>query len=607
MRIAEGTALGIGLVAAIVRHGLGEVTSTLAWELGATVVLCLLVLLGGQIALLSWSTDRTLHTRRHAFVLGLLSLWVLGVAILPNLVEFPGNVTTAGDVFRLSEIVVGLVGVLYGIGLTRRVAAGGRNPGFLLAASFVLLIGTGTILLMLPGARRHETSDVNTSAENDVADSVEHEHRNGAPFRVAFFTATSASCVTGLIVVPTGSYWSMFGQIVILCLFQIGGLGIMTCGAFFAAAMGSRFAFRETATLGNLLDTESARGLRTLLRTILVATFATEVLGGLVLTTLWPHLPWGERLFYGFFHSVSAFCNAGFSLRDVGFDGWGTRWQVALVVPFLIVAGGLGFAVTYNVWLWTKTRIRGSAPHSTPLFHFPGERVKLTLGSKIVLVTTGVLLVVGTLGYYSLEALAEESASESFGKRWCDAWFQSVTFRTAGFNTVDHGTLQPGTKLFAILLMFIGASPGSTGGGIKTVSIAIAVLAIASAFRGHDRVEIANRTIPPRQVTRALTIIALGLATLVSTTMLLLIFEGTPAVDHGPRHEFLDLLYEAASATATVGVSTGVTADLVPASQYVLVLAMFLGRVGPLTLLLALAGGNADVRYKYPEEAVSLG
>ncbi len=579
----ERAATVTGIVAAILRHGVGEVSTLFAWELGIVVSVAFVVILVGEVLRFAWSIDRWWHVRQNAFVLGVLGAWTVACIVVPVLAEFPGNATPAGDYFRLTEIALGLVALLHGVDATRRLAAGGRNPGFLLVATFVVLIAVGTTLLMLPGARR-------------VEDGAE---RVGAPFRVAVFTATSASCVTGLIVVPTGSYWSDFGHIVILCLFQIGGLGIMTCGALVAATLGTRFGFREVNTLGNLLDAESVGATRTLLKTIFVATLTTELVGGLVLSTLWPDLPVGRRLFQGFFHSTSAFCNAGFSLEDDGFLGWGTRWQVTLAVPALIVAGGLGFAVTYNVWLWIRTSLFGSAPHHSPLFHFPGERVRLTLGTKLVLATTATLLVVGTFGYYLLEAPSPVPAK--VGERWCDAWFQSVTFRTAGFNTVDHGDQQPATKLFAMVLMFVGASPGSTGGGIKTTTCAIAVLAVAAALRGHARVDVGHRTVPAGQVTRALTVIALGLTALVGTILMLLVFEGEG------HHDFLDLCYEATSATATVGVSTGLTGELRPPSQYVLMVAMFLGRVGPLTLLLALAGRRGDVRYQYPEEPVSLG
>lgn len=580
---AQGWTLLFAVVTAIVRHGVAEVSATLAWELGLVVVLALIALATGHVLRAKWSASRPEYLAANRIEIGLLAAWLVGALVVPLTIEITGP-TPAAPLFRWSEVIVGLLGVLYGIVLVRRVAGGGRHPGFLLAASFVLLISVGTVLLMLPNAR---------------AVTPENPDHAGAPFRVAFFTATSASCVTGLIVVPTGSYWSHFGHVVILVLFQIGGLGIMTCGAFFAVVVGSRFTARETSTFGNLIDATGAGSLRALLRVILFATFATEFVGGLLLSTLWPDGTFWERIWRGMFHAVSAFCNAGFSLRDEGFLGWGTRWQIGLVVSGLIIAGGLGFAVMYNLVLWGRTRLAGSAPHSTPLFHFPSERVKLTLATKIVLVSTGVLLALGTVGVYVLEAVGPHD--EPFGQRVADAWFQSVTFRTAGFNTTDHGALQPATKLFAILLMFVGASPGSTGGGIKTVTLAIAVLAIAAALRGHERVDVGNRTIPAAQVGRALTIVFLGVTCVVATAMLLFVFE--TGIDRDP----IDVLFEATSAFATVGVSTGITGDLRPASQFVICAAMFLGRVGPLTLLIGLAGHRGDVRYRYPEEAVPLG
>jgi len=441
------------------------------------------------------------------------------------------------------------------------------------------------LLLMLPRARSQ-------SAPADVSFTER--------FRVSLFTATSASCVTGLTVVGTGEYWSPTGQAVILCLFQFGGLGIMTCGAFFAVAAGNQLQFRESAALRDLLESNALGDVRRLLWAIVGFTFASELIGAVFLSGLFTDLPSGQRIFHSVFHAVSAFCNAGFSLTENSLVGWGTRWQVWGVIAPLIITGGLGFAVLYNSALAMGSHFR--ALKKPPLFNLPTARMRLTLSSKLVVLTTFALLLVGMWVYHVLESTG--GPSEAAGsERFAEAWFQAVTFRTAGFNTVDHGQLQPATKLFAMLLMFIGASPGSTGGGVKTVAFALTALALVSLLRGRKRVEIMGRTIPDEQIRNALTIISLGLFVLFSTAMLLLVFESEP----GRPARFLDLLFEATSAFATVGVSTRITPELTTPSQFVIIVTMFLGRVGPLTLLMALAGQISEARYQFPDERVTLG
>ena len=213
---------------------------------------------------------------------------------------------------------------------------------------------------------------------------------------------------------------------------------------------------------------------------ILIFTLTAELVGAVLMSGLWSQLPRGDQLFYSLFHSVSAFCNAGFSLTENSFVGMGDRFEIWGVAASLIVVGGLGFAVLYNMMLAIKVQF--SAIRKQPLFHLPRHRVRLSLSTKLVLGTTFGLLLFGTAGYYLLESTAPLSEESSNSDRLSAAWFQSVSFRTAGFNTVDHGELQPATKLFAIGLMFIGASPGSTGGGVKTVCFALVFLSLLSVL-----------------------------------------------------------------------------------------------------------------------------
>lgn len=505
-------------------------------------------------------------------------VWLLGILFSLQQGIYSTESSVADAVWTFVALAV--AGVLSAMTACRRLAERTRNSAVLLVGSFLVVISIGALLLMLPVCRAADNSE------------------ESAAWDVALFTATSASCVTGLVVEPTGSYWSPIGHAVIFGLFQVGGLGILTFGAFLAVLSGRRgLHFREARTLRDMLEADSVRSSRRLLLTILLFTVLAEALGAVCLMGLWPDLPLPQRIWTATFHSVSAFCNAGFSLQDNGFLNMATSWQIWGPLSFLIILGGLGFPVVHDVWVWLTQRIqRGPA---TPIFGEPGSRPRLTLHSRLVLLTTVGLLLFGALFWFLLESM-EAPADASITKRTADAWFQSVTFRTAGFNSVNHANMHPATKLLSIFLMFIGAAPGSTGGGIKTVVFAVTLLNIRAVFRGQDRVELFGRRIPADQVSRALSMIAFGIFIVLVTTGLLVIFERQP-------DRFLDHLFEATSAFGTVGVSAGITGSLTLPSRLLICLVMFLGRVGPVTLLLAMASPPEPAKYDYPEERVSLG
>lgn len=576
----------VGLVSTVLQHGItGEVV---LWEFGIFACLAMLIrttivglkvhLSGDRLKFLQ--SDRRVCIFSAAWLLGSIVLLVFG-PVLPVWYE-----SSRGAAFvAWSEMFLLLIGLAQLLKFVSRTTSR-SNPAMIFVVSFLGLIAVGTLLLLLPGS------------VTEKADGVSMVER----CRIAFFTATSASCVTGLVVVPTGgpdAWWSRFGQVVIMILFQVGGLGIMSLSATFALLMGNRIAFRESAAVTEVSEASTVRDVRQLLIAIISFTLAAEAIGAVLLSTLWSDLPFGERAFYGTFHAISAFCNAGFSLTGQSFLGLGTRWQVWGVVCGLIIVGSLGFGTLRS--LWTTVRLSWqSVREPSSLFRRRRLREQLPLAPRLVLTTTVILLLGGAFVYGLLESVGERS-EDSFGTRVADAWFQSVTFRTAGFNTVDHGELNPSTKLLSIGLMFIGASPGSTGGGVKTVALAIIVLALISILRGRDHVECYGRMIPDSQVRHAFVIVAMGLSATMTSTLLLTVFEAD-------AFSFLDILYEATSAFATVGVSTGITGELNPASQMVIAATMFLGRVGPLTLLLALAGtSHAAGHYQYPQERVSLG
>tara|TARA_R110002111_G_scaffold177322_1_gene243379 strand:+ start:10393 stop:12216 length:1824 start_codon:yes stop_codon:yes gene_type:complete len=585
LRRLEIIAIIIGLVSTVILHGLLKITTIVHWELGTTIVLSMAYFTLSLLIRYVWNLSRKEFLKQHLIYLFISGLWLLASsAILLMHDLLPEDATGRLElILGVSEFCIILRGLYESIILIRRVSSRGWNPALIVVASFLVLISVGTVLLMFPTARVQDESDLATES---------------APFLVALFTSTSASCVTGLIVVPTGSYWSRTGHTIIMFLFQIGGLGILTFGAFFAAAFGRTMQIRESVTFSEMLESHQRGDVRRLLLAILGITIFTELTGAFFLSGLWSELPWKDRLFHSLFHSISGYCNAGFSLMDDNLLNMGHHWQVWAVMPALIIIGGLGFAVNYNFLLYGITHFSNFSVRK-PLFNFPTQKVRLTISSRLVFLTTIFLLAGGTIGLYLLESIHPQkdvSAWESFSS----AWFQSVTFRTAGFNTVDLGEYQPQSKLFAILLMFIGASPGSTGGGVKTVVIALALLSVWALLKGRDRVEIMGRTIPSTLIHRSLTIISLGILALMSSTLLVVLFENR-------QEAFLDHLFETTSAFATVGVSTGITADLTPPSHWVIIVTMLIGRVGPLTALIALTNRGPSYRYQYPEESVNLG
>ena len=464
-----------------------------------------------------------------------------------------------------------LIHVLIGLlSLFRRVYFSGWSPAVIFVLSFLSLIFVGTALRLLPGK-------VTTPHE-------------------ALFTATSAVCVTGLTIKDTGTEWSREGQIIILFLIQLGGLGLMTSGAAFALLVRRGLQLRERRVLSDLYERGTLHDLRRLVMVIIFFTLAVEAVGALLLSGLWSEKPLTEQIFYSAFHSVSAFCNAGFSLQPRSMSQYHTTWQVLGVMPALVILGGLGFVVIYDIGQSVRFRWK---PSEYSLFHEKGQRIRLSLTTKIVLWSTLFLLVVGTVGIFILE-LRNESY-QGTGERIQGAWFHSMSSRTAGFNTQPIGSMSASTLFFILLLMGIGASPGSTGGGIKTVPIVISLLTLRALMRGREKVEVSYRTVPPRIVYRALTIVVLGLLTMVLLTLIVVSIENRPDL-------FLKHMFEVGSALATVGLSAVGTSSLQQESQMVLIVAMFIGRVGPLTLILSVAGNEKAVgAYSYPEERVLLG
>lgn len=436
------------------------------------------------------------------------------------------------------------------------------SPGQILLLGFAGMILIGALLLTLPFAS---------------------ESGESLNFLDALFTATSAVCVTGLVVVDTATRFTTFGEVVIMLLIQAGGLGFMTVSTLIALALRRRVSLQDRLVIREGLNQESLAGVVRLVRMVTLTTATIELTGLLLLSLRFvPQFGLGRGLYYSLFHSVSAFNNAGFDLMG-GFrnlTGYVTDPLVSLTISALIVLGGIGFTVISEV------RRRRD-------FH------KLSLHSKLVLTFTAVLIAGGALGFWLLERQNPATLGRlPLGGQLLASLFQSITPRTAGFNTVDLSALYPSTWMLLIMLMFIGASPGSTGGGVKTSTIGVLLATVWAAIRGEPDTVLFRRRIPADTIRRSLAIVTLALLLLLVTTMIL-----------SRTEQFLTirLLFEATSAFATVGLTTGITPELSATGRILMILLMYTGRVGPLTLAAAIATRLKQQRLREAEERVMVG
>lgn len=443
-------------------------------------------------------------------------------------------------------------------------------PVQILVLGFFSLIFIGAILLSLPAAS-------NTGQSLGFVD--------------ALFTSTSAVCVTGLVVVDTVTFFSLFGQIVILVLIQAGGLGFMTMATLLFMIIGKRISLKERLIIQESLNESSLQGLVGLVKNIFIVTFIIETIGALLLMIRFiPAYGTLKGIYYSFFHAISAFCNAGFDLMGpVGsLTAYRADFIVSGTIMILIVLGGLGFRVLMDVY-----RKRN--------FH------KLRFHSKVVLLSTLVLILSGALIFYlseinNINTLGSESIP-GYAKPLM-ALFQSITPRTAGFSTMDQGLLTNASKFVTMIFMFIGANSGSTGGGVKTTTVAVIMFMVISVIRGKQDLNMGKRRIPHDILFRALTIVFISTMLVFLVAILVMSFEG-----YKVGMTFEDILFETLSAFGTVGLSTGITSSLSSASKICYVFTMFAGRVGPLTMTLAFANRLANDRTKirYPEEKLMVG
>ncbi len=425
---------------------------------------------------------------------------------------------------------------------------------------FVSVITAGTLLLMLPISARTG---------------------HGASFWDALFTSTSAVCVTGLVVRDTATYWSLFGQMVILALIQIGGMGVVTVGAALAVISGRRIGLMQRSTMQEAVSAPKVAGIVRLTNFIIAGTFLFEGLGAAALLPVFVREYGAAKgAWYSVFHSVSAFCNAGFDLMGEkgqfsSLTSYADNIAVNVIVMLLIIAGGIGF-ITWEDIRENKFRLRG-----------------YRLQSKVVLLTSVLLILVPALFFYFFEW-----GTASGGKRLLYSFFQAVTPRTAGFNTMDLSAMSEPGQLMIIILMLIGGSPGSTAGGMKTTTIAVLMISASAVFRRKHSPEVFDRRIMSETVHKAAAIFLMYIFLFVTGGMAISCIEGLP---------MLTALFETASAVGTVGLTLGVTPSLTLASRLILTVLMFFGRVGGLTVIFATVGDSRSKRSKLPQEKIMVG
>jgi trk system potassium uptake protein TrkH len=437
------------------------------------------------------------------------------------------------------------------------------DPPKILVLGFAVIILIGAGLLTLP---------------------ISTTDGQGLSFLNALFTATSATCVTGLVVVDTGDTFTMIGQLVILFMIQVGGLGFMTFATLFAFLLGKRISLKERILLQESLNNLSMEGIVRLAKRILIFTAVIELVGAILLSIRFSFdMPLGKAFYYGLFHSISNFNNAGFDIMG-GFHSLTSYVDdpiVTLTVSSLIILGGIGFIVMNE------------------LFEFRTSK-RLSLHTKLVLITSFVLVVVGTIGVFILEYSNSSTLKPlTFSGKVLGSLFQSVTARTAGSNTLNIGDLTQSSLLLIVLLMFVGASPGSTGGGIKTTTFTTLLGAVWSQIRGKDDVIFFRQRIEYETIYKALTLTFSGLFLVTFMTLVLTISE------HGA--DFLMILFEVTSAFATVGLSMGLTPELTPIGRALIIFTMFAGRVGPLTIAFAITMRRKPDAFRYPKGKIMIG
>ena len=434
---------------------------------------------------------------------------------------------------------------------------------------FLAVIAVGTILLMMPFS-------TNNGTWNDLI--------------VALFTSTSAVCVTGLSVVDPGTYFSFWGEFFIALLAQIGGLGYMTTTTFLILLIGRKFDLRHKIAIQQALDRPGMSGSTQVIRSIIATTLIFEITGTfLLLPAFVPKYGWSQGLWLAIFHSVNAWNNAGFSLFKDNLIGYQSSALVAFTITALIIFGGIGYQVIMEMYLWLCHR-----------FINKSRNIILSLDFKVATITTIVLLSLGIIVFFATEIRNPQTFGNiNFRDQLLAAWFQSVTTRTAGFNTIDIGKMTNAGLFLTIAFMFIGASPGGTGGGMKTTTLRVLTSCTKTILQGKEEVLLYERKIATSLILKAVGVFVGSITTVIISTILISITD--------PELDFIHILLEVVSAFATVGLSTGITGNVSIVAKLILIVTMYIGRVGVLVLMSALLGDPRPTRIHYPEENLLVG
>ncbi|MBE6069231.1 MAG: Trk family potassium uptake protein [Clostridium lundense] len=437
------------------------------------------------------------------------------------------------------------------------------TPVQILAIGFATVILIGAILLNLP---------------------IASQDRSRTPFIDCLFVSTSATCVTGLITVDTGTHWSYLGKTVIMFLIEIGGLGFMSFATLIALLLGKRITLKERLVMQEALNSFSLQGLVKMAKYVLIFTFSIQLAGALLLSTQFiPEFGLGKGIYYSVFHSISAFCNAGFDLVGEfrSLTPYAENTVIIITIGSLIIIGGLGF------YVWQE------------IYNFKGLR-KLSLHSKVALSVTAFLLVIGTILMFIFESNNPGTMKNmSFKGKVLSSFFAAVTPRTAGFNSISTSDMTNAGVFLTIILMFIGGAPGSTAGGIKITTAGVLAMTVISIVKGREDTEIYKKRIAKDTVYKSLSITIIALALVITVTMILSITEPSASLEY--------LLYEATSAFATVGMTLGLTTELSFVGKIIVAFTMYCGRLGPLTVFLALASRVNSNKIKYPEDKILVG
>ena len=431
-----------------------------------------------------------------------------------------------------------------------------------LILGFMGAILIGTLFLMMP---------FSSSGEENIS------------FLTALFTITSAVCVTGLSVIDVGKELSTAGQIILLIFIQLGGLGIMTFSSFILLLIGKKITYEERELLKEERNLENNGGILWFLKKIILTVVIIEGTGALFLALRFAQdMEIKKAVYYGIFHSVSAFCNAGFSLFSTNLEKYAGSFVVTMTTVYLIIIGGIGFTVIDSILFATRKKVK-----------------RFDLTSKVAILVSMILVILGTVLFLILEYNNRGTIGEmSFFKKILASFFQSVTTRTAGFNSVPFGNLTEGSVFLFCILMFIGASPGSTGGGIKTTTFGVIIFYVISVVKKRESVVIFNRRIGWEVLNRAIVVLVLSLLYVGIITLVIVSIED---------FTLEQTIFEVISAFATTGLSLGITADLGTISRILIICTMFLGRLGPMTFALALGGSNKVEKIQFPKENILVG